>query len=189
MKIYLQNNGEWRLYNIEKDSKELSGRNIVIGIGAKIGIGATIGNGAVIGNWAKIGDGATIGNGAKIGDWAKIGNWAVIGIGAKIGDVATIGNGAVIGNGVKIGNGAVIGNWAKIGYKISVTQSPLYIQGTKHSISDCCDGNLKIGCHIHSIKDWKNNYKEIGTDASYTDEEIAEYYDYILLAEKRMIKK
>jgi len=63
----------------------------------------------------------------------------------------------------------------------------LLIQGTKHIVTEC-NGNIKIGCEIYSIKEWKKNYKEIGKKHGYTDNEIAEYYDYILLAEKRMIK-
>ena len=45
----------------------------------------------------------------------------------------------------------------------------------------------EINYHIAKSK-WKKNYKEIGKKHGYTDNEIAEYYDYILLAEKRMIK-
>ena len=84
------------------------------------------------------------------------------------------------------GNAWVSGD-AQVSGNARVEKSPLLIQGTKHIVTEC-NGNIKIGCEIYSIKEWKKNYKEIGKKHGYTDNEIAEYYDYILLAEKRMIK-
>ena len=78
MKVYLINDGEWVLFNINKDSEEFKKRNIIIGDSAKIGnsveIGdsAKIGYSAKIGNYAKIGDSVEIGNYAEIGDYQKI---------------------------------------------------------------------------------------------------------------------
>ena len=65
MKIYLQDEGSWKLFTLETNSPELKKRSIIIGDGAKIG------------------------------------------------------------------------------------KTPLHIHGTKHIVSDCGNGDLKIGCEIH----------------------------------------
>ena len=59
MKIYLIENGEWKLFD-DPSEEEFKKRNIIIGDHAKIG------------NYAKIGDSAKIGYSAEIGDSAKI---------------------------------------------------------------------------------------------------------------------
>ena len=102
MKIYLKENGNWKLFENPTEN-DFSSRHIIIGKWAKIGDGANIGDGARIGN------GATIGNGANIGDGARIGDRATIG------DVATIGKWANIGDGANIGDEARIGDRANIG--------------------------------------------------------------------------
>ena len=102
------------------------------------------------------------------------------------GDAQVSGNARVSDNARVYGDAWVSGD-AWVYGDAQVEKSPLLIQGTQHIVTEC-NGNIKIGCEIYSIKEWKKNYKEIGEKHGYTDNEIAEYYDYILLAEKRMIK-
>ena len=60
------------------------------------------------------------------------------------------------------------------------------ISGSKHSLWAQNDGNIRIGCENHSIAEWKKDYKEIGKNEKYTEEQIKEYYKYILQIEKMM---
>jgi hypothetical protein len=53
--------------------------------------------------------------------------------------------------------------------------SPLYIQGTKHSITNCAYGQLAIGCQVHTFAEWKRHYKAIGKANGYTEDQIKEY--------------
>ena len=69
------------------------------------------------------------------------------------------------------GNARVYGNaWNK---------SPLYIQGSKHSLSNCKHGHIAIGCQCHSYQYWIENYKNIGSKQGYTEDEIKEYSEHI----------
>ena len=45
------------------------------------------------------------------------------------------------------------------------------------------NNKLSIGCHCLKISNWKKNYKEIGKESNYTDDQTKEYYQYILMAE------
>ena len=42
-----------------------------------------------------------------------------------------------------------------------------------------CDGNIKIGCIELSIKEWEDNYIEIGKENNYTKIEIQKYGQFI----------
>jgi hypothetical protein len=69
--------------------------------------------------------------------------------------------------------------------------SPLYIQGTRHSITLCSFTEIAIGCHVHTISFWKKEYKKIGAEEGYSKVEIKEYFEYITLlanAAKRFSK-
>ena len=58
-------------------------------------------------------------------------------------------------------------------------KSPLYIQGSKHSLTNSKPGHLKIGCMEHPVAFWKEHFKDIGGAEGYTAEEIEEYGAYI----------
>jgi hypothetical protein len=62
--------------------------------------------------------------------------------------------------------------------------SPLYIQGTKHSVTNCAYGQLAIGCQVRTFAEWKAEYKVIGKAADYTTAQIKEYGLLIALAIK-----
>ena len=63
-------------------------------------------------------------------------------------------------------------------------QSPLYIQGTRHPITNSKYGELTIGCHAHPFKYWLKHYKAIGKANGYTKEQIKEYGVLIAAAAK-----
>ena len=54
-------------------------------------------------------------------------------------------------------------------------RSPLQIQGTMHFATNCKFGHISIGCEVHTFAEWKSNYKTIGAEHGYTDEQIKEY--------------
>ena len=87
---------------------------------------------------------------------------------------AYIGVGAwVSGNAQVFGNARVSGN-ARV-YGDAWEESPLYIQGTKHSITNCAYGQIAIGCQVHTFAEWKAKYKAIGKAAGYTAAQVEEY--------------
>jgi hypothetical protein len=88
----------------------------------------------------------------------------------------------VYGNAQVSGNAWVDGNaWV---YGDAWETSPLYIQGTKHSVTNCAHGKLAIGCQVRTFAEWKKNYTAIGKAAGYTPAQIKEYGEYIKLALK-----
>jgi Pentapeptide repeats (8 copies) len=58
------------------------------------------------------------------------------------------------------------------------------ITGSKHSLWSQNDKHIHIGCEDHTISEWKKNYKIIGAEYDYTEEQIVEYYQYVLQIEK-----
>lgn len=81
-----------------------------------------------------------------------------------------------------IGEGAYIGEGASIGERASMMKSPLYIIGTRHFLCQYSATEIKIGCIIHPVTVWLENFKAIGKEERYTPEEIEEYGKYIALA-------
>lgn len=67
--------------------------------------------------------------------------------------------------------------------------SVLYIQGSKHPLTTSSYSEITIGCHSHTIKHWLENYKKIGKQSGYTDQEIEEYRDLIKCAVKWLEQK
>ncbi len=52
------------------------------------------------------------------------------------------------------------------------------IYGTVHAVF-AMDGKIKIGCVEQTVEEWILNYREIGEENDYTDEQIVEYKKYI----------
>jgi hypothetical protein len=71
------------------------------------------------------------------------------------------------------GNARVSGNAQVSGDAWKTT--PLFVQGTKHSATNCKHGWLAIGCQIRTFDDWKANVEAIAEENGYTKEEAAEY--------------
>jgi hypothetical protein len=53
--------------------------------------------------------------------------------------------------------------------------NPLFVQGTKHSATNCKHGWLAIGCQVRTFADWQANVETIAEENGYTKEEAAEY--------------
>ena len=107
----------------------------------------------------------------------------------SIGKGASIGNGASIGYDTSIGNRASIGYGASIGYDASIGNGikllkNFYIVGSKHLITYTGNNTLSIGCHNFTIDKWKECFKTVGEKENYSNEQIEEYYQYILMAEQ-----
>jgi len=137
--------------------------------------GGWVENTAIVDATAYVGTGATICGRARIAGDARISDRATIAGDARIGDCATICGDARIGGDAMIGGDARVtrGEW---------TASPLYIQGTRHSLNMDGDGLLRIGCILKPIAWWLENNVRCGEENGYTPEQIVEYRRYIELA-------
>lgn len=60
-------------------------------------------------------------------------------------------------------------------------KSPLFVIGSRHSLTNAKHGYIQIGFHCKTVKWWVENYKDIGKKEGYSEEEIAEYGAYIEL--------
>jgi UDP-3-O-[3-hydroxymyristoyl] glucosamine N-acyltransferase len=86
------------------------------------------------------------------------------------------GNARVSGNTQVSGNARVFGDvWIK---------TPLFIQGTRHAVSNSKRGYLSIGCVTLTFAEWKKQYRAIGKKEGYTAKQIKEYGAIIALATK-----
>jgi hypothetical protein len=86
------------------------------------------------------------------------------------------GNAQVSGNAVVYGNARVSGDaWV---------ETPLFIQGTRHGVSNSSYGKLSIGCVTLTFAEWKKQYRAIGKREGYTEKQIKEYGAIIALATK-----
>ena len=106
-------------------------------------------------------------------DWKKHkngGGWVQITAKAEVSALVegiVSGNARVFGDARVSGDAWVFGNaWEK---------SPLQIQGSTHFATNCKYGYISIGCEVHTFAEWKSNYKTIGAEHGYTDEQIKEY--------------
>ena len=52
------------------------------------------------------------------------------------------------------------------------------ITGTLHPLL-YMNGNIRIGCENHSLTEWVENYKTIGKENGYSEDQICEYGGYI----------
>ena len=77
------------------------------------------------------------------------------------------GDARVYGNAQVYGYAQVNGNAWKT--------TPLFVQGTKHSATNCKHGWLAIGCQVRTFADWQANVETIAEENGYTKEEAAEY--------------
>ena len=134
--------------------------------------------------WGKIGDkGGFIEKESNVyGDAWVSGNAQVYGNARVYGNAWVYGNARVSGNALVYGNAWVSGN-ARV-YGNAWETSPLQIQGSKHFITECKKGHLKIGCIELSFEQWKEKFEEVGKDQGYNDKQIQEYGLYIDLAIK-----
>src|SRR5208282_2805063 len=121
-----------------------------------------------------------VANTATVEETAYIGPDALVYGNAQVyGDALVCGNAGVYGNARVYGNAQVSGYAQVYGdawvYGGAWETSPLYIQGTKHAITNCAFGKIAIGCEVHSFSKWKRDYKSIEKKSGYTPEQIKEY--------------
>ena len=82
------------------------------------------------------------------------------------------------------GDAQIYGN-ARISGNARIEKTPLFIQGSRHSLNSPSPGLLRIGCKIQKLFEWLKNFKEVGKANGYTIEEIEEYGEYIKLFQKQ----
>jgi len=115
------------------------------------------------------------------GGW--VANTAVVAASAYIGPNAQVfGNALVFGDAQVYGDAQVFGDAQVCGDTWAV--SPLYIQGTRHAITNSAYGFLNVGCIKLSFSEWKKQYKAIGKQQGYTPAQIKEYGALIKFAMK-----
>ena len=113
------------------------------------------------------------------GGW--VANTATVDASAFVGSDAQVhGNARVYGNARVSGTARVSGD-AQVSGSAWKT-SPLYIQGSKHGLTNSAYGYLNIGCIKLPFSEWKKRYKEIGKEQNYTPAQIKEYGKFIALA-------
>ena len=113
----------------------------------------------------------------------SIGDRASIGYRASIGNEASIGDRASIGNRASIGDRASIGYRASIGDGASIIKS-IVIKGSNHLVTFYYTNIIHIGCKKKTIEEWEKEYANIGKSENYSDEQIAEYYNYIQMCKQ-----
>jgi hypothetical protein len=92
------------------------------------------------------------------------------------GDAWVSGDAWVYGNAQVSGDARVYGDaWEK---------SPLFIVGSRHSLTNAKHGHIQIGCLCNTFKWWAGHYKAVGKQQGYTPAEIKEYGAYIALFSK-----
>ena len=117
---------------------------------------------------------ATVDATAFVGEQVIIwGNAQVSGNARVYGNAQVCGDARVYGDTWVSGNAQVSGNaWVK---------SPLFIIGSRHSLTNAKHGHIQIGCHLKTFAAWEACYQELGQREGYSPEEIAEYGHYIQL--------
>ena len=90
----------------------------------------------------------------------------------------TIGNEATIGDEATIGYRATIGNEASIGYRASIGKT-IFITGSGNTVNYYGLDVIHIGCIRKTIAEWQQQYREVGRENDYSDEQIREYGAYI----------
>jgi len=147
-----------------------------------LGNALVLGNARVSGNAQVLDNAQVLGNAQVYGSAWVFGSAQVSGNALVLGDARVYGNARVFGNAQVSDNAQVFGNARVSGNAWEV--SPLYIQGSKHSMTLASFTEIAIGCHLHTIKFWKDNCVEIGQAEGYNKAEIEEYTGYIRLAEQ-----
>ena len=128
--------------------------------------------------WLKAGEQHQHKNG---GGW--VANTATVEDSVYIGpDAQVYGNAQVSGNAQVYGNAQVSGN-ARVSGDAWV-ETPLFIQGTRHGVSNSSYGKLSIGCVTLTFAEWKKQYRALGKREGYTEKQIKEYGAIIALATK-----
>jgi hypothetical protein len=117
---------------------------------------------------AQVSDNAWVYGNAQVSGNAKVSGGAWVYGGAQVSD-----NAQVSGNAKVYGDARVSGDaWVK---------SPLFIIGSRFSLTNCKKGHIQIGCECHTFDWWKKHGNALAKAHNFTPEEIAEYTAYINL--------
>ena len=144
---------------------------------------AKVADTAYIGSNAQVYGNAQVSGNARVYDKARVfGNAQVSGDAQVCGDALVYGDARVYGNAQVYGNARVSGD-AQVSGGAWET-SPLYIQGTRHAVTNSSYGFLNIGCIKLSFSEWKKKYRAVGKQQGYTVEQIKEYGTIIAFATK-----
>ena len=110
---------------------------------------------------------------ARVASTAYVGENAIV-WGVVYGDAKVSGNARVYGNAWVCGDAKVSGNaWKK---------SPLFIVGSRHSLSNAKHGYIQIGCKCEKFKWWLGKEaKQFAEENGYSPAEIEEYRAYVKL--------
>jgi hypothetical protein len=149
--------------------------------------------GGWVANTAWVSESAYVGSSTQVFGNARVsGNAWVSGNARVFGDARVSDHAQVSGNAWVFGNARVYdyarvsGNaWVSGDARVSGSAwetSPLYIQGSKHGLTNSAYGYLNIGCIKLPFSEWKKRYKEIGKEQNYTPAQIKEYGKLIALA-------
>ena len=157
---------------------------------AYIGSNAQVyGNAQVSGNARVYGNAQVSGN-ARVYDKARVfGNAQVSGDAQVCGDARVYGNVQVYDGNARVYDKARVFGNAQVSGDAQVSggaweTSPLYIQGTRHALTNSSYGFLNIGCIKLSFSEWKKKYRAVGKQQGYTVEQIKEYGTIIAFATK-----
>ena len=132
------------------------------------------------------GDAQVSGN-AQISDNAWISGDAQVSGNAQISDNARVyGESQVYGNSRVYGDAQISGGARVYGesqvHGDAWGTSPLQIQGSRHTLTECKKGFLQIGCKCYTFKEWELHFEAIGKAEGYSENQIQEYKLYIDLA-------
>jgi len=190
-----KNGGGWVQNSVKIDKSCLVGESAIVFGNAQVSGDAWVygnaqvsGDAWVYGNAQVYGDARVSGNAQVSGDARVYGNARVSGDAWVYGNAQVYGNARVYGNAQVSGDAQVSGN-ARVYGNAQVSgdaweKPPLFIVGSKHSLTNSRHGFIKIGCHEKSIAWWQEHFCSIGKKESYTAEEIEEYGHYIDLFAK-----
>jgi len=114
---------------------------------------------------------ATVEQPENIKENARVFGNAQVCDGARVfGDARVFGNAQVFGD-ARVCDGA----WGR---------SPLFIVGSRFSLTNAKPGYLQIGCQCLTFSDWRKLGPRLAEENDFTPEEIAEYAAYLDLFEK-----
>ena len=141
--------------------------------------GIVYGNALVYNDARVYGDAQVYGN-AWVYDNAQVyGNALVYGNARVYGNAQVCGNARVYGNARVFGDAWVYGDaWVFGDARVSGDAwktTPLLVQGTKHTATNCKHGFIAIGCQVHTFAHWQTHVESIARAHGYTEVEVAEY--------------
>jgi len=178
-----KNGGGWVANTATTEDSVHIGPNAVV-----FGDARVFGDAWVFGNAQVYGKAVVSDNARVFGDVQVFGNAQVYGKAVVSGDAWVFGDAQVFGDTAVYGNARVFGDAWVFGnaqvFSDAWVETPLFIQGTNHGVSNSSHGKLSIGCVTLTFAEWKKQYRAIGKREGYTEKQIKEYGAIIALATK-----